>query len=939
MESAELAGQAAARGDTVQAIVRGHLTQAVAEGIESTGEVAVLQMEAVTEPTGVRADRLPVIPVDPVEKDNSPPVDFADEKNLIKHIRPNHWIAVDIGAVRFIRLNWVVTLLASIVLWAFVIAVLTAGDTKPPKDSTPEEFEAFVGENLALKEFNKWQSWISQNFSWFYISTQDVWIIFMFYLGYTKYGDIKLGKKHEKPEFKDLIWFSMLFSCGGGIGLYVFGVSEPMYYYRSPAWMGPMGLVTPGYQNDDQLAQQAIFITFYHWGIHAWVVYVLVAVLLGVVCFRWDMPLTLRAAFFPLIGDVIYGPLGDVIDALSMAATTFGVCTSLGLGVNSILIGMMHMDPKIGDTGAKEQENYKVGIIWVITLIATLSVCTGLKNGLKVLSQITFSLGCLLLVLLLYIDNTWFLLNVFVQSVGHYFQYLIQISFETDAWQQLNYEFYNWGDNLLADSGTHRLWTQLTTALGTDGLADPAEFYGSSMNSFLHWWTIFYWGWWIAWAPFVGMFMARISRGRTIRQVLLGALLAPMLYGFFFLGTLGALGIKMQRSVELALDVPPLAGGHPDCTGLGYEDGKAVGAGAIALEKIGYRALACRGFDTPIFDVVEPYGERMGEFMKVLILSGLTLYFITSSDSGSYVDDTLSAGGMLHPPIIQRVYWAITEGACACALLVGGKDQALRGLRAVSICSGFPYTIVLCLMCTALWRAVKWDCMEDAIHRMTRFNTVLFGWTEGFTPRCGGPSVVERIISLALSFFAPWLSMHEVHIKLFGNYGWFHTIGQAAFFLCWIGLLIGETGTQYASYVGWMMFTVFCSWITAIRIKARYAWDIYGFALEDFFATYVMWPFVASQMQLQARHVPLVFDPNPVDDRFTNYPVELPHKSRDLDVMPPAQSEQSASAANAQPMTFVQPAVWEQTAQPQYGSYPLAQNPMYGGMHMWTAQA
>eukprot|EP00961_Rhodomonas_salina_P298693 3938301-Rhodomonas_salina.1 len=343
-------------------------------------------------PVQHRPNRLPVIPVDPIEKDNSPPVDFADEKQLLKHIRPNRWVSVDIGTFRFLRLNWVVTALATIVLWSFVIAVLTS-----PEDEAET--------NKALAEFAKWQSWISQNMSWLYIGTQDVWIFYMLYIGYTKYGDIKLGKKYEKPEFTDATWFSMLFACGVGIGLYFFGVSEPMYYYRSPEWIGPMGLVKPGWQNDDQLAQQGMFITFYHWGLHAWIVYVLIAVLLGIVCFRWDMPLTLRAAFFPLIGDVIYGPLGDAIDALSMAATTFGVCTSLGLGVKSINTGMAHMDSSIKYTG-QEGEDWQVGIIWVITAIATASVCSGLNMGLKLLSQITFSLGCILMFCLLYLDNT-----------------------------------------------------------------------------------------------------------------------------------------------------------------------------------------------------------------------------------------------------------------------------------------------------------------------------------------------------------------------------------------------------------------------------------------------------------------------------------------------------------------------------------------------------
>jgi choline-glycine betaine transporter len=273
----------------------------------------------------------------------------------------------------------------------------------------------------------------------------------------------------------------------------------------------------------------------FHWGFHAWGCYILVALLLGFVAYRWDMPMTLRIAFYPLVGDVVHGLFGDFVDFISMACTTFGVCTSLGMGVDVILTGIRRLDcgagaicnssiPAGGD-GSNESKNWKVGIICVITLIATCSVAIGLNKGLKTISQVTFGLGNTLLLLLLYLDNTWYLINVYVQSLGHYLQYIVAVAFQTDAFEQLSFEFQpGTGSNTWDQAGfKNGVWVNtvnhdVTEATGIP-MADPAEYYGSHNSSWIDWWTIFYWAWWVAWAPFVGMFIAKISRGRTIRQV------------------------------------------------------------------------------------------------------------------------------------------------------------------------------------------------------------------------------------------------------------------------------------------------------------------------------------------------------------------------------------------------------------------------------------
>ena len=497
-------------------------------------------------------------------------------------------------------------------------------------------------------------------------------------------------------------------------GLYMYGVSEPIYYYRLS--YGNKLFKVP-FQNDDQRAQQvcqrydlftcmtwrfffcnvadsyqALFVMLSHWGFHAWGCYILVALLLGFVAFRWDMPLTLRVAFYPLVGDVVHGLFGDVIDFVSMACTTFGVCTSLGFGVDIILSGIRRLDCGAGaicnsnipasDSTSDEAKAWKVGIICVITAIATISVVTGLDKGLKTISQVTFGLGNLLLFSLVYLDNTWYLINSYVQSFGHYIQYLVLVGFQTDAFEQLSLEFapssvlwdqagFRDVDNDAATPKTwaNKVYTDVSKATGQP-MADPGEYYGSHNSAWIDWWTIFYFGWWVSWAPFVGIFIATISRGRTIRQVVFGAFLAPIIYSFFFLIVLGSLGIKMQRVAELGLGVAPdIDKGMVNCTAMGYAKNAPVSDKAVALANIGYFSLACRAHADRLFDVLSPYGDGMFMFLGIIALMGVTLYFVTSSDSGSFVDDTISAGGLQHCPIPQRIYWAITEGACACALM------------------------------------------------------------------------------------------------------------------------------------------------------------------------------------------------------------------------------------------------------------------------------
>ena len=445
-----------------------------------------------------------------------------------------------------------------------------------------------------------------------------------------------------------------------------------------------------------------------------------------------------------------------------------------------------------------------MGIICVITFIATCSVVSGIKNGIKRLSQLTFGLGNALLFSLVYLDNTWYLLNSYVQSLGHYVNYFIQVGFQCDTFSQLGLEngaSNLWDQNIMVNGAkVGKVASMVKTATGNDMSAAANVDYGSHASWFIEWWTIFYWGWWVSWAPFVGIFIAVISRGRTIREVVFGAMLAPIVYSFFFLIVLGSLGIKMQRVAELGLDTKFDAAGCAVEVGH-YSSGAPNSTAATNLAAQGYFALQCRSSNDRFWDVLSPYGDGIFMFLGVIAIIGVTFYFITSSDSGSFVDETLAAGGLMEGPYMQRIYWAVTEGACAIALMYGGGTKALAALRAVSIVSGLPLTIMFCFMCASLHRACKVDLGEEDIMKSTRFITGLFDITEGFDPYMPRvprgvtlPSASTRFGSLLMSIFAPFWTLNDMVVKLFGAgaKSALLTASAAALFVSWIGCMIGE---------------------------------------------------------------------------------------------------------------------------------------------------
>ena len=456
------------------------------------------------------------------------------------------------------------------------------------------------------------QSSIVGTFGWYYTLIVSGFVIFAFWVGLGHFGDIKLGPSDEKPEFSLSSWFAMLFAAGMGIGLVFWGVAEPLNHFASPK---PGVTGTP-----PELAQLALVQTFLHWGLHPWAIYVVVGLAIAFTVHRKGRPVSIRWALEPLLGDRVKGWVGDAIDIAAIVGTLFGVATSLGLGVLQIASGLEFLQI-LSDPSTWTH----VILIGSITMIAVFSVVTGLDKGIKWLSNFNIWLATALLLFVLVTGATMFIFREAVQSVGLYLQNLLALSFDTTAME------------------------------GEEGLSWQSS------------WATFYWGWWISWAPFVGVFIARISRGRTVREFVVGVLAVPTLVSFIWFTVLG--GSALQRQLTQGDLIGP--------------DGTVDSSGAL---------FALLG-DLPA-----------GTLVVVGAVVLIVLFFVTSSDSGSLVVDMLASGGDPNPPVWSRVFWAVAEGLVAIALLTAGGDDGLTALQVAAIVIAFPFSIVMIGMCWSTYR-------------------------------------------------------------------------------------------------------------------------------------------------------------------------------------------------------------------------------------------
>ncbi|GAA5481629.1 BCCT family transporter [Haloferula sargassicola] len=483
--------------------------------------------------------------------------------------------------------------------------------------------------------FNAAKTWMSDSFGWFFVLSVNALLLVAILLASTRLGDVRLGGRLAKPDFSYPSWFAMLFSAGMGIGLVFWSVAEPIYHYQSPPNISLVA--APAGE------RIAMSLTFFHWGLHAWGVYTVVAAAIAFFAYNRKLPLTIRSTFYPLLGERVRGPIGHAIDILAVVATLFGVATSLGFGVQQVNSGLHFLMPETvaaasGDGAATSLglsgTTVQIILITLITLIATGSVVSGLDKGIKFLSNTNMFIAGALLLMVLILGPTAHLLDAFVQNLGSYLARFLSMAFWTEAYQ--------------ADSN-----------------GNPE-----------HWqngWTIFYWAWWIAWSPFVGMFIARISYGRTIREFALGVLLVPTLVTFFWLTVFGNTAL--------------------------YEE--VIGGGGIV-------AAVGEDVSTALFVLLErfPWAGVTGTIAIFVIVT----FFVTSSDSGSLVIDTITGGGHPNPPVIQKIFWALLEGAVAAVLLLCG---GLSALQTASIITGFPFAIVLLLMAWSLLKGLKQAQLEQ----------------------------------------------------------------------------------------------------------------------------------------------------------------------------------------------------------------------------------
>lgn len=462
---------------------------------------------------------------------------------------------------------------------------------------------------------------IGDTFGWFYMLAANFFVIVMILFAASKYGNLRIGGPDAMPEFSTFSWYAMLISAGMGIGLMFWSVAEPIFHYSEPSPMFNVAADSPG------AAQSALGVTYFHWGLHPWGIYALVGLSLAFFAYNRGLPLTIRSVFYPLLGNKIYGFWGNLIDILSVLATLFGLATSLGLGVQQVASGLNYL------FGFPDEIGYVVLLIGIITLFATLSVVAGLDNGVRRLSSGNLYLAGIFMLFIIIVGPTIYIFKAFTQNLGFYLQNLPQLSF----------------------------WVE--------------TYHGAQGSEWQNLWTIFYWGWWISWSPFVGMFIARVSKGRTIREFILGVMILPTLLSFLWMSTMGGSALHLQSQ------------GIADIS-------------AAVTEQV----------STALFVMLENFPiTEVTSFIGIVLVM---VFFVTSSDSGSLVVDHLTSGGKLDSPVTQRIFWAVTEGVCAAVLLMGG---GLTALQSASITAGLPFTFILLVMVYSLYQGLQQEYYHAAI--------------------------------------------------------------------------------------------------------------------------------------------------------------------------------------------------------------------------------
>lgn len=456
---------------------------------------------------------------------------------------------------------------------------------------------------------------VLNSFGWLYLTATTLFLVFVVFLAVSRYGSIRLGKDDDRPEFSYFSWFAMLFAAGMGIGLVFWGVAEPISHLTTP----PYGLAEQGTTEAGELGLQY---AFFHWGLHPWATYAVIAMAIAYANFRQGRGGLISSVFYPLLGDRVDGPIGKAIDILALVATLFGVSVSLGLGALQVNGGLSFL------FDLPDSATIQIVVIVIITVLFLTSAATGVNRGIRYLSNLNMALATLLLVFILALGPTVVLLDVFVQTTGSYVGNLIPISFRTNALEQSSWA----GD-----------------------------------------WTLFYWATWIAWCPFVGAFIARISRGRTIREFVVGVLLVPSTLSFLWFSVLGGTALELNEATggEIATAV----------------DESVTAAFFVTLNQLPLSIIS-----------------------SVIVMLLVSVFFITSADSASFVLASMSSEGAVNPRVVLRFIWGLVISAFAAVILLSG---GLDALQRVAIITAVPFAVIMIVMCWAMYKSFSAEFQED----------------------------------------------------------------------------------------------------------------------------------------------------------------------------------------------------------------------------------
>jgi choline/glycine/proline betaine transport protein len=461
--------------------------------------------------------------------------------------------------------------------------------------------------------FTAGQQWVIGHFDWFYVLAVTTFLIFLVLIAASDFGNIKLGPDDAEPEFSFVSWTAMLFAAGMGIGLMYFGVGEPMQHYLKPPTVAGG---TP------EAAREAMLMTFFHWGFHAWAIYGVMGLVLAYFGFRYNLPLTLRSGLYPLLRERIDGWIGHTVDTFALVGTIAGIAATLGYGVLQLSAGL-HIVAGWDTSG----NGFRIGLVALVVTLAGISAASGLGKGVRRLSELNLLLAFLLLAFVIATGPTSFLLRAFSDNIGRYLSNFVDLSFRTYAY------------------------------------ASPRE------EGWFGGWTILYWAWWVSWSPFVGMFIARISRGRTIRQFVIGVLLVPTAFNLVWMTVFGNSAIWLESHVA---------------------------ASTLAQTAGNVDALLFHFFDY----------LPLTQLLSIVAIILIAVFFVTSADSGAFVIDSIATRGAAHSPVWQRLFWAALLGVTAAVLLVAG---GLKALQAMTLIAALPVAIIMLALCYGLWLGLKAD--------------------------------------------------------------------------------------------------------------------------------------------------------------------------------------------------------------------------------------